>query len=76
MKNGGRQAKRAPPRRESTREDRPATRTLSFYRRMLAGGEKATLLSKEVNSCLERPDLKVVKVADGAKDNWTFLSGA
>ena len=41
--------------------------------------KKATLkvtLSKEVNSCLaERPDLKVVKVADGAKDNWTFLSG-
>ena len=34
------------------------------------------MLSKEVNSCLaERPDLKVVKVADGAKDNWTFLSG-
>ena len=33
-------------------------------------------LSKEVNSCLaERPDLKVVKVADGAKDNWIFLSG-
>ena len=35
--------------------------------------KKATLkvtLSKEVNSCLaERPDLKVVKVADGAKDN-------
>ena len=41
--------------------------------------KKATLkamLSKEVNSCLaERPDLKVVKVADGAKDNWTYLSG-
>ena len=34
--------------------------------------KKATLkvtLSKEVNSCLaERPDLVVVKVADGAKD--------
>ena len=35
-----------------------------------------TMLSKEVNNCLaERPDLKVVKVADGAKDNWTYLSG-
>jgi len=24
----------------------------------------------------QRPDLTVVKVADGARDNWTFLSGA
>jgi hypothetical protein len=42
-------------------------------------GKKATLkaiLSEEVRSGLaQRPDLKVVKVADGAKDNWTYLSG-
>lgn len=41
--------------------------------------KKATLkamLSEEVNNCLaQRPDLKVVKVADGAKDNWTYLNG-
>lgn len=24
----------------------------------------------------KRPDLKVIKVADGARDNWTFLEGA
>ena len=39
---------------------------------------KATLkvsLEAEVSEVLgKRPDLKVVKVADGAKDNWTFLS--
>jgi hypothetical protein len=38
---------------------------------------KATLkasLAAEVGEALrKRPDLKVVKVADGAKDNWTFL---
>ena len=95
---GGKLNERRQPRRESTREDRPATSswsevgcgTLTFYDeegerlatiRMARMPEvkKATLkvtLSKEVNSCLaERPDLKVVKVADGAKDNWTFLSG-
>ena len=39
---------------------------------------KATLkvsLEAELSEALrKRPDLKVVKVADGAKDNWTFLS--
>ena len=42
-------------------------------------GKKATLktmLTQELKSCLaQRPDLKIVKVADGAKDNWTYLSG-
>jgi hypothetical protein len=41
--------------------------------------KKATLkamLSEEMNNCLaQRPELKVVKVADGAKDNWTYLNG-
>lgn len=33
-------------------------------------------LRKEVNDALNRrPDLQLVKVADGAKDNWTFLDG-
>lgn len=33
-------------------------------------------LSKEVVEIIKsRPDLQLVKVADGAKDNWTFLEG-
>jgi len=35
-----------------------------------------TMLVTEVDCVLEqRPDLTLVKVADGARDNWTFLSG-
>lgn len=41
--------------------------------------KKATLkqmLQQELAAVLEqRPDLQVVKVADGAKDNWRYLSG-
>ena len=40
--------------------------------------KKATLKSMvatEVEAVLsQRPDLELVKIADGAKDNWTFLS--
>ncbi|MCF6298694.1 MAG: hypothetical protein L3J01_02330 [Thiomicrorhabdus sp.] len=33
-------------------------------------------LEKEVSDALNcRPNLQLVKVADGAKDNWTFLDG-
>jgi hypothetical protein len=33
------------------------------------------MLSLEIDTALhQRPDLKIVKIADGAKDNWTFLS--
>ena len=36
-----------------------------------------TMVSAEVEAVLgKRPDLTVVKVADGAKDNWTFLTRA
>jgi len=36
-----------------------------------------TMVAAEVEAVLsQRPDLTVVKVADGAKDNWTFLAGA
>ena len=36
-----------------------------------------TMLAAEVEAVLgQRPDLTVVKLADGAKDNWTFLTGA
>jgi len=42
--------------------------------------KKATLkkmLTAEVQAVLaQRPELTVVKLADGAKDNWTYLSGA
>ena len=35
-----------------------------------------TMVAAEVEAVLgPRPDLTVVKVADGAKDNWTFLTG-
>jgi hypothetical protein len=34
------------------------------------------MLLDELNAALaQRPDLDLVKVADGAEDNWTFLSG-
>ncbi len=64
--------------------------TLSFYdaqgerletRRMARMPEprKATLktmLTAELTAVLAaRPDLKLVKVADGARDNWTYLLG-
>ena len=36
-----------------------------------------TMLAAEVEAVLaQRPDLTVVKLADGAKDNWTFLTCA
>ena len=42
--------------------------------------KKATLkemLAQQVTSILsQRPDLKLVKVADGAKDNWDFLTSS
>ena len=35
------------------------------------------MLAAEVEAVLDRrPDLTVVKLADGARDNWTFLTGA
>jgi hypothetical protein len=34
-----------------------------------------TMMKAELNALrVKRPDLKVVKIADGARDNWTFLS--
>ena len=46
----------------------------------MAESNKATLkamVAAEVEAVLgQRPDLTVVKVADGAKDNWTFLTRA
>ena len=36
-----------------------------------------TMVAAEVEAVLaQRPDLAVVKIADGAKDNWTFLTAA
>lgn len=50
--------------------------TLRFAR--MPESKKATLkstLAAEVEAVLaKRPELSVVKVADGAKDNWTFLA--
>jgi len=50
--------------------------TLRFAR--MPESKKATLkstLAAEVHAVLaKRPELTVVKVADGAKDNWTFLA--
>ena len=50
--------------------------TIRFAR--MPEAKKVTLksmLSAEVNTALaQRPDLTVVKIADGAKDNWTYLA--
>lgn len=35
---------------------------------------KRTLLADVTAALAERPDLRIVKVADGANDNWTYLS--
>lgn len=35
---------------------------------------KRTLLADVTAALAERPDLQIVKLADGANDNWTFLS--
>jgi hypothetical protein len=35
---------------------------------------KSQLTHEVIGALLERPDLRVVKVADGAADNWTYLS--
>ena len=35
---------------------------------------KTMLLDEILDVLAERPDLKLVKVADGARDNWTYLS--
>ncbi len=46
----------------------------------MPGSKKVTLKSQlraEIAAVLDqRPELHLVKVADGAKDNWTYLSGA
>jgi len=35
---------------------------------------KEMLLAETLDVLYQRPDLKLVKVADGARDNWTYLS--
>jgi len=36
-----------------------------------------TMLTQEIETALrQRPDLILVKLADGARDNWTYLSAA
>lgn len=35
---------------------------------------KSMLVGEVLTVLMERPDLQLVKMADGAKDNWTFLS--
>jgi hypothetical protein len=57
--------------------DREGNRILTRRFARMSEAKKVTLkqmLTDEVLSALEqRPDLRLVKVADGAKDNWTFL---
>ncbi len=48
------------------------------YGRMPSSGKpelKAWLQAELAFVLAQRPDLRVAKVADGAKDNWTFLDG-
>lgn len=35
---------------------------------------KSQLTAEVMSALIERPDLKVIKLADGAPDNWTYLS--
>lgn len=57
--------------------DREGKRLLTRRFARMPEAKKVTLkqmLTDEVLAALEqRPDLRLVKVADGAKDNWTFL---
>ena len=86
MKDGTRQAKRAATSAAGRPTKGPAgyrdvrCGTVSFYDcegQRLTETKKATLkqmLSGEVNAALEqRPDLRLVKLADAAHDNWTHL---
>lgn len=36
---------------------------------------KEMLMDEVISALAQRPDLKIVKLADGARDNWTFLAG-
>ena len=36
---------------------------------------KSQLTAEVMGALIQRPDLKVVKLADGAADNWSYLSG-
>ncbi|HEY5870897.1 MAG TPA: hypothetical protein VI542_35895 [Candidatus Tectomicrobia bacterium] len=58
--------------------DRDGERLLTRRMSRMPESHKATLkdqLTAEIMSALiERPDLRVVKLADGATDNWTYLS--
>ena len=84
MRDGGRRATKGPA---GYRE--VGCGTLSFYdgagerwstlrRARIPEARKATLkgmLSAEVEAALgQRPDLRVIKLADAARDNWSFLS--
>jgi hypothetical protein len=59
--------------------DAEGTRLRTVRMARMPEPKKATLkqiLTEELAGVLEqRPDLQVVKVADGAKDNWRYLSG-
>jgi hypothetical protein len=57
--------------------DRFGERLRTVRQARMPESKKATLkemLSQELSKILEeRPDLKLVKIADGARDNWTYL---
>ena len=56
--------------------ERLATRRFARMPERNKAGLKRSLESGLEDILGRRPDLRLVKVADGAHDNWTFLSGA
>lgn len=49
------------------------TRRLARMPEPHKGTLKASLTAEVMRALVERPDLRVVKLADGAPDNWTYL---
>ena len=54
--------------------ERLATRRLARMPESHKVTLKSQLTAEVMSALIERPDLKVVKLADGAPDNWTYLS--
>ena len=54
---------------------RLGTRRLARMPESHKGALKASLTAEVFSALVERPDLRVMKLADGAPDNWTYLDG-
>jgi hypothetical protein len=54
--------------------ERLGTRRMARMPETHKGTLKSQLTAEVMGALMERPDLKVVKLADGAADNWSYLS--